>query len=498
MLDSIRKRKDNLIFSGLVVLTAIVMGFFGISSFENSKDGGVAAWVNGEPITNRDFRNEVEFRMSRYRQMLGENDDPKLLESLRIPERTLEEMVKSKLLLQQARRLGVTVTDRELADVIRSEPSLQRDGKFDPERYRNWRERTAYERQRREELEIMRFQRYLLERLQLSPWTTAALAQARELKVDLDVARIDFRALSDRQPITDAAVDAYLKTASEAVLKQKYEAQRAEYTQKPRTELRQIRVGIPFEASDDVKKAAKNKIEAIAKEVNAGNFDKIARERSDDEYAASGGLVGWVTQGTLEPPLEAAVAKLAPGEVSAPIETTFGWYIVQVLRKEPETVKPFNQVKRDVARSALKEERRKEYAEKKRTEWNALLAKGTPLDAILKAEKVDVKSTGSFSPSQGFIPQVGAADPVLDAVFQLSEKQPLVKALVPYQDYFYYVRLKKVERPKGTKPEPGAEQSILSSVQAEFFERWIGELQKTATIKSSLPVKAAADAGFGG
>jgi hypothetical protein len=55
-----------------------------------------------------------------------------------------------------------------------------------------------------------------------------------------------------------------------------------------------------------------------------------------------------------------------------------------------------------------------------------------------------------------------------------------------------------VERPKATKPEPGAEQSILSSVQAEFFERWIGELQKTATIKSSLPVKAVADAGFGG
>lgn len=500
MLDSIRKRKDNLIFSGLIVLTALVMGFFGISSFDNDgQDGGVAAWVNGEPISNAEFRQQLETRIARYSQMLGGNDDPKFLESLQIPQRTLEEMVKTKLLAQQARRLGFLVTDRELADDIRSIPYFQKDGKFDIESYRQRTDRGVLERRQREYLEVSRFQNYLVERVQLSPWTTQQLLDAREHKVDLDIARIDFRALADKQAVTEADADKYLKSANEATLKQRYDADRALYTQKPRFELKQIRVAIPFQASGEVKNAAKAKIEGIAKVVNASNFDQIAKERSDDEYAKSGGLVGWVSQGTLDPKLEAAIGKLAPGQVSAPVETTFGWYVVQVLRKEAESLKPFETVKRDVAKALLKEERRKEFTAKKRTEWDALLAKGTALDAVLKAEKVEVKSTGLFSPSQGFVPQVGAADPVLDAVFQLSEKNPMPKQLIAYQDFYYYVRLKKVERPKApAKADGPTDQSVLSAVQMEFLDKWVGDLQKNATIKTSMQLKPAEGADLGG
>jgi peptidyl-prolyl cis-trans isomerase D len=394
--------------------------------------------------------------------------------------------------------LGVTVTDKELADFIRSQPYFQKDGKFDAELYRKLPNRGSEERRQRERLELSRFQNYLAERVQLSPWTTRELIQARELKLDLDVARIDFRALADKLPVTDAEVDAFLKTALEASLKQKYEAQRADFTQKARNELRQIRVGIPFQASAEVKKAAKDKIDTIAKDVNAGNFEAIAKERSDDEYAKHGGLVGWVAQGTQDPAVEAAIAKLEPGQVSGPVETSFGWYIVQVLRKEPETVKPFEQVKKEVAKALLKEEKRRTFTEKKRAEWNAMLAKGQPLDGVLKAEKVEVKTTGAFSPSQGFIPQVGAADPVIDAVFQLSEKEPLPKALIPYQDFYYYVRLKKVERPKAPTKETSADQSVLSSVQMEFLDKWVGELQKNATIKTSMQLKKEPGADLGG
>lgn len=502
MLDSIRKRQDNLIFSGLIVLTAVVMGFFGLSSFnKDNADGGVAAWVNGEAITAQEFKQQLEMRMQRYQQMLGGNDDPKFLESLQIPQRTLDEMVKTKLLAQQARRLGFVVTDRELADDIRSIPYFQKDGKFDIEAYRQRRDRGTLERRQREYLEVSRFQNYLVERVQLSPWTTKQLLDAREHKVDLDVAKIDFRALADKQPITEAQVDAFLKTVPEATLKQRYDADRAIYTQKPRTELKQIRVGIPFQAPAEAKSAAKAKMEGIVKVTNAGNFSEIAKERSDDEYAKNGGLVGWVPQGTLDPKLEEAIAKLQPGQVSGPIETTYGWYLLQVLRKEPESVKPFDQVKREVAKSVLKDERRKEFAAKKRSEWDAMLAAGKPLDSVLKAEKVEVKSTGAFSPAQGYIPNLGAADPVLDAVFHLSEKKPMPKALIPYQDFYYYVRLKKVEKPKAPgKVDAPTDQSVVSSVQMEFLDKWVGDLQKNATIKTTMKLKGknSADEDMGG
>ncbi|HEV7166077.1 MAG TPA: peptidylprolyl isomerase [Gammaproteobacteria bacterium] len=84
---------------------------------------------------------------------------------------------------------------------------------------------------------------------------------------------------------------------------------------------------------------AKAKIQALYQQIKAGaDFAKLAEENSADPGSAKqGGDLGWVDPGATVPEFDAAMAKLQPGEVSAPFQTQFGWHIVQVLgRRQAE------------------------------------------------------------------------------------------------------------------------------------------------------------------
>jgi len=64
------------------------------------------------------------------------------------------------------------------------------------------------------------------------------------------------------------------------------------------------------------------------------DFAALARANSEDPgSAAQGGDLGWVSPGQLVPPFEEAMARLSPGEVSEPVQTNFGWHLIQVLER---------------------------------------------------------------------------------------------------------------------------------------------------------------------
>ncbi|MGB5439198.1 MAG: peptidylprolyl isomerase [Gammaproteobacteria bacterium] len=61
------------------------------------------------------------------------------------------------------------------------------------------------------------------------------------------------------------------------------------------------------------------------------DFTTLARSNSQDTLsAARGGELGWVSQGETVPRFEAAMNKLAIGEISNPVQTQFGWHLIQV------------------------------------------------------------------------------------------------------------------------------------------------------------------------
>jgi len=69
------------------------------------------------------------------------------------------------------------------------------------------------------------------------------------------------------------------------------------------------------------------------------DFAALARAHSEDPgSAASGGDLGWVNPGQMVPEFEKAMADLKPGELSPPVQSQFGWHLIQVLERRDRDV----------------------------------------------------------------------------------------------------------------------------------------------------------------
>ena len=86
----------------------------------------------------------------------------------------------------------------------------------------------------------------------------------------------------------------------------------------------------------------------VQDELKAGkSFDVVAKEFSRDPgSAANGGDLGEFPRGMMVPEFEKAAFDLKnPGDVSAPVKTQFGWHIIKLEQRIPESVIPFEQIK---------------------------------------------------------------------------------------------------------------------------------------------------------
>jgi peptidyl-prolyl cis-trans isomerase SurA len=66
---------------------------------------------------------------------------------------------------------------------------------------------------------------------------------------------------------------------------------------------------------------------------NKADFAELARLHSEDSSSSKGGDLGWLSPGDTVPEFERAMDALAPGQISDPIQTPFGWHLIQVLER---------------------------------------------------------------------------------------------------------------------------------------------------------------------
>lgn len=83
------------------------------------------------------------------------------------------------------------------------------------------------------------------------------------------------------------------------------------------------------------------------------SFAELARIHSADLSAAKGGDLGWIYPGDTVPEFEQAMDALKPGEISQPVQSPFGWHLIQVEERRVQDVSEDR--KRAAARNALRE-----------------------------------------------------------------------------------------------------------------------------------------------
>jgi peptidyl-prolyl cis-trans isomerase SurA len=94
---------------------------------------------------------------------------------------------------------------------------------------------------------------------------------------------------------------------------------------------------------------------------NAAKFEDLAKSYSNDLSASKGGDLGWIYPGDTVPEFERAMNALKPGEISEPVESPFGYHLIQVLERKADDVSKERQ--RMVARQMIRERKMEEATE---------------------------------------------------------------------------------------------------------------------------------------
>jgi peptidyl-prolyl cis-trans isomerase SurA len=107
---------------------------------------------------------------------------------------------------------------------------------------------------------------------------------------------------------------------------------------------------------------ARHKLVGLKERIdNGADFAELARLHSNDLSAAKGGDLGWLYQGDTVPEFERAMDALKPGELSQPVQSPFGWHLIQVI--ERKNAAAGDERKRLMARQALRERKSDEAYE---------------------------------------------------------------------------------------------------------------------------------------
>ena len=71
---------------------------------------------------------------------------------------------------------------------------------------------------------------------------------------------------------------------------------------------------------------------------NGGSFEELAKVHSEDSSGDKGGDLDWVSPGDTVPEFEQAMDRLQIGGTSDPVQSTFGWHLIQVIERRTKDV----------------------------------------------------------------------------------------------------------------------------------------------------------------
>ena len=89
--------------------------------------------------------------------------------------------------------------------------------------------------------------------------------------------------------------------------------------------------------------------QALIEALDGGaDFAELAQEKSTGPSCPNGGQLGWFGPGMMVPEFENAVAGMEPGEVSAPVQTQFGWHVIKLNETRDQDIPELDEVRAEL------------------------------------------------------------------------------------------------------------------------------------------------------
>ncbi len=128
-------RKNTKIFLWFAVSIFILATFVGLGSYFFTNTADVVAKVNGTKIRYEAFNAAFMQRLNSYRNMYNIDINEEMAANLK--KMLLNEMISKTLLLQEAKKIKIKVSNKDLSDFIQKLPYFQKEGRFDKQQYLN-------------------------------------------------------------------------------------------------------------------------------------------------------------------------------------------------------------------------------------------------------------------------------------------------------------------------------------------------------------------------
>lgn len=128
-------RKNTKIFLWFAVSVFVLATFVGLGSYFFTSTADVVAKVNGKKIRYEAFNAIFLQRLNNYRNMYNIDINEEMANNLK--KMTLNELISKMLLLQEAKKMKIKVSNKELSDFIQKLPYFQKEGRFDQQHYLN-------------------------------------------------------------------------------------------------------------------------------------------------------------------------------------------------------------------------------------------------------------------------------------------------------------------------------------------------------------------------
>ena len=165
-------------------------------------------------------------------------------------------------------------------------------------------------------------------------------------KVNISFVKIEPKMFESTINITDAEIAKYYKNH-----------EKEDYFEAEQVAAAHILIKVEAGDDDQKKADAKKEIEAVLEKARNGeDFVELAKEYSQGPSGPKGGDLGYFERGKMVKPFEDAVFALSPGDISDVVETQFGYHIIKLNDKKPETKKLLEEVKGEIDKKLRKEQ----------------------------------------------------------------------------------------------------------------------------------------------
>jgi peptidyl-prolyl cis-trans isomerase SurA len=249
----------------------------------------IVALVNGDPI----YQSEVDEQL--YLFLLQSGMRPDTTEQKEMRKEILERLIEEKVIVQEAEKAGVEVSDAELDQQVQLavenvKQRLGGEGAFRAELMKEGISEADLRERYRGEVRRQALANQLIR---------------RQIQVDLEVSPVE--------------------------AEQYFKAHKDDFPPRP-PQYRVAVIQVPVEAEPAAKEAARRKAQAALDRIRNGeSFARIAQEVSEDPGTRnSGGDLGFFGRGVLDPAFEAVAFNLKPGQTSEVFESSFGFHVVRV------------------------------------------------------------------------------------------------------------------------------------------------------------------------